>query len=45
MNIKDKIRKCRFCDYEWLSKVDDPVSCPRCKKRFDYPNNNEVNDG
>jgi len=29
--------KCPFCGYQWEERNNDPVSCPRCKKRFDYP--------
>lgn len=29
--------KCKFCDYEWTPKKDNPVACPRCKNRFDRP--------
>jgi hypothetical protein len=29
--------KCDVCDYEWKSKKEKPISCPRCKRRFDYP--------
>lgn len=29
--------KCKFCDYEWQNRKEVPVSCPRCRKRFDYP--------
>ena len=28
--------ECEFCAYGWISKVDSPKSCPRCKRRFDY---------
>jgi len=28
---------CKFCGYEWKTKTEDPVSCPKCKRRFDYP--------
>ncbi|MBW3000473.1 hypothetical protein KY341_01200 [Candidatus Woesearchaeota archaeon] len=28
---------CEKCDYEWTPKVEQPKSCPRCKRRFDYP--------
>lgn len=31
-NIKD----CEFCTYRWVSRVEIPKSCPRCKRRFDY---------
>lgn len=32
---------CSFCGYGnnrklWIPRVDSPVSCPKCKKRFDY---------
>lgn len=29
--------KCRFCSYEWEPRKPEPVACPRCKRRFDYP--------
>ncbi len=29
--------KCKFCGYEWKPRKSDPVACPRCKRRFDYP--------
>jgi hypothetical protein len=29
--------KCEHCGYEWTSRKSRPVSCPRCKRRFDYP--------
>jgi len=28
--------KCKYCSYDWKSRKDEPVSCPRCKRRFDY---------
>lgn len=28
---------CELCGYEWNPRKDNPVSCPRCKRRFDYP--------
>jgi predicted Zn-ribbon and HTH transcriptional regulator len=24
--------KCRFCGYEWGSRVSEPKSCPLCKR-------------
>ncbi len=27
---------CPYCGYEWVSKVEKPLGCPRCKLRFDY---------
>ena len=27
---------CEHCQYEWSPRVEQPVSCPRCKRRFDY---------
>ena len=27
---------CNKCGYEWEARIDSPVSCPRCKVRFDY---------
>jgi predicted amidophosphoribosyltransferase len=29
--------ECRFCGYNWKPRKDQPKSCPRCKRRFDYP--------
>lgn len=34
MSSNNKI--CEFCAYEWITRVDNPKSCPRCKRRFDY---------
>jgi len=31
------IMKCKYCLYSWKTKKDNPVSCPRCKRRYDYP--------
>ena len=28
---------CEYCEYEWETRKENPKSCPRCKKRFDYP--------
>ena len=30
-------QKCKYCEYEWDSKIANPVGCPRCHRRFDYP--------
>lgn len=24
--------KCQYCGYEWESRVDKPMACPRCKR-------------
>jgi predicted nucleotidyltransferase len=29
--------KCQYCGYEWEPRKPEPVSCPRCKRRFDFP--------
>ncbi len=29
--------KCSNCDYEWKPRKENPMSCPRCKRRWDYP--------
>lgn len=34
MGGTDKL--CEFCNYGWSSRVSNPKSCPRCKRRFDY---------
>jgi len=31
-----RLGECEFCDYRWSSRVDNPKSCPRCKRRLDY---------
>jgi hypothetical protein len=36
--------KCEFCSYEWKSRKPDPVACPRCQRRFDYPLKKAVDD-
>ena len=28
-------KKCRYCGYKWESIKENPVSCPRCKRRID----------
>ena len=28
---------CEYCEYKWETRKDKPKSCPRCKRRFDYP--------
>ena len=30
-----KKNKCNICGYEWDSRVDNPVQCPKCK-RYDW---------
>jgi len=27
--------KCKKCNYEWVSRIENPKSCPRCKARLD----------
>lgn len=27
---------CEFCDNRWDGIKEHPISCPRCKRRFDY---------
>jgi hypothetical protein len=36
--------ECQFCGYEWKPRKPNPVACPRCKRRFDYPLRNAVDD-
>jgi len=31
-----KTVKCKNCEYVWTSRVQEPKSCPRCKRRIDY---------
>lgn len=28
---------CPFCGYKWSGRKKNPVSCSRCKRRFDAP--------
>lgn len=30
-------RECQFCGNKWKGRKKEVVSCPRCKRRFDYP--------
>jgi len=30
-----KENKCNKCDYEWKSRIENPKSCPKCK-RYDW---------
>lgn len=32
--------KCKQCDYEWESRVEKSVQCPRCK-RYDWDKDRE----
>jgi rubrerythrin len=34
---------CERCGYKWKEKKENPISCPRCKRRFDYPNSSQTN--
>ena len=27
--------KCKYCNYEWQPRKDNPASCPSCKNRLD----------
>lgn len=27
--------KCQYCGYEWIAKKENPVACPKCKRRLD----------
>jgi predicted Zn-ribbon and HTH transcriptional regulator len=38
---KPNKKKCLNCGYEWQPHKDKPLSCPRCKIRFDYPGNED----
>jgi len=28
-------QNCNRCEYEWISRVESPKECPRCKTRLD----------
>jgi len=32
--------KCNQCEYEWVSKLEEPKQCPRCK-RYDWKEENK----
>jgi len=34
--MDSRLKICEKCNYEWISRVETPKSCPRCKYRFDY---------
>jgi len=34
---------CEYCEYEWNPRKENPKACPRCKRRFDYPNKKNSN--
>lgn len=29
--------KCFRCSYDWLTRIEQPKACPRCKTRLDFP--------
>lgn len=31
MNIIKMKKKCKKCNYEWESRIENPKVCPRCK--------------
>lgn len=33
--------KCPHCSYEWKTRKAQPVACPRCKRRLDFPRKTE----
>lgn len=35
--------KCDKCGWEWLSRVENPKQCPRCK-RYDWKKEEKQND-
>lgn len=40
--MKFRALRCPYCKYVWSKRAEPfPVSCPRCKKRFDYPTSSE----
>ena len=37
---KYTVLRCPWCKYVWVRRAECmPISCPRCKKRFDYGDN------
>jgi hypothetical protein len=36
---KEQLNKCHRCNYHWMSRKDNPVQCPRCK-RYDWVKDN-----
>ena len=41
MNMNMAKQKCK-CGYEWMSRVENPIECPDCKKRLNKQNKKEV---
>ena len=45
------IHKCKRCDHEWPSKIEHPVTCPKCRtpywdrERGESENINEGDEG
>lgn len=38
-----RVLRCPYCKYIWCKRgKKQPVSCPRCKKRFDYPSDRKT---
>lgn len=38
--VRYTVLRCPYCKYVWARRGECmPVSCPRCKKRFDYHSN------
>jgi predicted Zn-ribbon and HTH transcriptional regulator len=33
--METKKFKCKNCNYEWISRVEEPKTCPKCK-RYDW---------
>jgi predicted Zn-ribbon and HTH transcriptional regulator len=35
MEVMKTNYKCRKCGHKWASRVEKPITCPKCK-RYDY---------
>jgi hypothetical protein len=42
VNKQAFVKDCKFCFYSWQARVEQPKSCPRCKRRFDYEEAKEI---
>jgi len=35
VGIKERLKTCPQCGYEWLARTPKPPKCPRCQKTFE----------
>jgi predicted Zn-ribbon and HTH transcriptional regulator len=34
ININMEKNKCKRCSHDWISRIDSPLQCPRCKSYY-----------